>query len=214
MLSSAGGSFPGRAEGERVSEPLAAAVLDQLFLKARTHRAWQARAVEPQLLSRIYDLMKWGPTTNNTSPARIVFVVSRGAKDRLKPHLNAGNVEQTMSAPATAIIGYDLEFHRFMPQLSPKAGARESWQKRSPADLQEAAFRNGSLEAGYFIMAARALGLDCGPMSGFDNAGVDREFFSGTTIKSNLLCNLGYADPVSLRDRAGRLEFDEACRIL
>jgi 3-hydroxypropanoate dehydrogenase len=214
MQSSNVGSNRTKAGVKRVSEPLGGQALDQLFRNARTHRAWYPRAVGPEVLSGIYDLMKWGPTTNNTSPARIVFVVSRDAKERLKPHLNPGNVEQTMSAPATAIIAYDLEFYRFMPKLSPKPGASESWQRRSPAELQEAAFRNGSLQGGYFITAARALGLDCGPMSGFNNAGVDREFFSGTSIKSNLLCNLGYADPVSLRHRAGRLDFDEACRIL
>jgi 3-hydroxypropanoate dehydrogenase len=197
-----------------VSEPLGENALEQLFRNARTHRAWYPGPIEPELLSRIYDLIRWGPTTNNTCPARIVFVVSGEAKERLKPHLNPGNVEQTMSAPATAIIAYDLEFYRFMPKLSPKPGARESWQKRNPAELQQAAFRNGSLQGGYFMMAARALGLDCGPMSGFNNAGVDSEFFSGTAIKSNLLCNLGYGDPASLRPRAGRLDFDEACRIL
>jgi 3-hydroxypropanoate dehydrogenase len=214
MQSSAGGSYPGKAEVKRVSEALAGPVLDQLFRNARTHRAWQARVIEPELLSDLYNLMKWAPTTNNTSPARIIFVVSRDAKERLKPHLNPGNVEQTISAPATAVIAYDLEFYRFMPKLSPKPGARESWHSRSPAELQEAAFRNGSLQAGYFIIAARTLGLDCGPMSGFNNAGVDGEFFSGTSIKSNLLCNLGYGLPESLRPRAGRLEFDEACSVL
>lgn len=202
------------AEVKQLGERLGPQGLDQLFRNARTHRAWQPRAIGPEVLANLYDLMKWGPTTNNTSPARIVFVISREAKERLKPHLNPGNVEQTMSAPATAIIAYDLEFYRFMPALSPKPGARESWQKRSPAELQETAFRNGSLQGGYFIIAARALGVDCGPMSGFNNAGVDREFFSGTSIKSNLLCNLGYGDPAGLRPRAGRLKFDEACRIL
>lgn len=202
------------AEVKQVGETLGPQALDQLFRTARTYRAWHPRAIAPEVLSNLFDLMKWGPTTNNTSPARIVFVISRDAKERLKPHLNPGNVQQTMSAPATAILAYDLEFYRFMPTLSPKPGARESWEKRSPAELQDAAFRNGSLQGGYFIIAARALGVDCGPMSGFNNAGVDREFFSGTSIKSNLLCNLGYGDPVGLRPRAGRLEFDEACRIL
>lgn len=188
--------------------------LDILFRHARTHRSWRAERITQDLLAAVYDLAKWGPTTNNTSPARFFFVVSSDAKQRLKPHLNRGNVEQTMSAPATAIIGYDLAFYEYMPKLSPNPEARESWQKRSPPELQEAAFRNGSLQAGYFILAARALGLDCGPMSGFDNAGVDREFFFGTAIKSNLLCNLGYGDGASLRPRAGRLDFGEACRIL
>jgi 3-hydroxypropanoate dehydrogenase len=188
--------------------------LDILFRRARTLRAWRPEPVRRELLITIYDLVRWGPTTNNTCPARFVFLVSSDGKERLKPHLNPGNVEQTMSAPATVIIGYDLEFFQFMPKLSPNPGARESWQKRSPAELQEAAFRNGSLQAGYFIMAARGLGLDCGPMSGFDNAGVDREFFAGTATKSNLLCNLGYGDERGLRPRAGRLDFDEACRII
>jgi 3-hydroxypropanoate dehydrogenase len=197
-----------------MSEALREDALDQLFRHARTYRAWFPRSIEPELLSSVYDLMRWGPTTNNTSPARIVFIASREAKERLKPHLNAGNVEQTMSAPATAIIAYDAEFYRLMSKLSSNPGAGDSWQKRNPAELQEASFRNGSLQAGFFIMAARALGLDCGPMSGFNNSGVDREFFAGTPIKSNLLCNLGYGDPASLRPRAGRLEFGEACRIL
>ncbi len=188
--------------------------LDLLFRNARTHRSWSARRVHENLLAAIYDLAKWGPTINNASPARFFFVVSGEAKQRLKPHLNPGNVEQTMAAPATAIIGYDLAFYDYMPKLSPKPGARESWQKRTPAELQEAAFRSGSLQAGYFVVAARALGLDCGPMSGFNNAGVDNEFFSGTAVKSNLLCNLGYGDGASLRPRAGRLDFSEACRIL
>ena len=190
------------------------AALGVLFRKARTLRAWRPEPVGRELLMNIYDLMKWGPTTNNTCPARFFFVVSQQAKERLKPHLNPGNVEQTMSAPATAIIGYDLEFYQFMPKLSPSPGARESWQKRSPAELQEAAFRNSSLQAGYFMIAARALGLDCGPMSGFENAGIDREFFAGTAIKSNLLCNLGYGDQSGLLPRAGRLDFEDACRIL
>jgi 3-hydroxypropanoate dehydrogenase len=197
-----------------VSNPVEDNVLEVLFRSARTHRSWRSEPVSGELLVALYDLAKWGPTTNNTCPARFFFVVSATAKERLKPHLNAGNVEQSMAAPATAIIAYDLAFYEFMPKLSPSPGARESWQKRSPAKLQEAAFRNGSLQAGYFIMAARALGLDCGPMSGFDNAGVDQEFFAGTAVKSNLLCNLGYGDGSSLRPRAGRLEFDEACRIL
>lgn len=188
--------------------------LDVLFRRARTHRSWRAERVTENLLAAVYDLAKWGPTTNNISPARFFFIVSEQARQRLKPHLNPGNVEQTMAAPVTAIIAYDLAFYEYMPKLSPKPGARESWQKRSPAELQEAVFRSGTLQAGYFIIAARALGLDCGPMSGFNNAGVDREFFSGTAVKSNLLCNLGYGDGVSLRPRAGRLEFSEACRVL
>ncbi len=197
-----------------MTKPVGDEILDVLFRDARTHRSWRPEPVERELLAAIYDLAKWAPTTNNTSPARFWLVVSADAKNRLKPHVNPGNVEQTMTAPVTAIIGYDLSFYEFMPNLSPNPGARDSWQKRSPAELEEAAFRNGTLQAGYFIIAARALGLDCGPMSGFDNAGVDREFFAGTNIKSNLLCNLGHGDGRSLRPRAGRLDFDAACRIL
>ncbi len=197
-----------------MSEPLPGDALNQLFRGARTHRAWTARKIGPEILRQLYELMRWGPTTNNICPARFLFVVSKQGKERLKRHLRPGNVEQTMAAPATAIVGYDLEFFRFMPKLSPKPGALESWQEQSPAELQDAAFRNGSMQAGYFIVAARALGLDCGPMSGFDNAGIDREFFSGTSVKSNLLCNLGYGDPAKLRIRAGRLDFDDACDVI
>jgi 3-hydroxypropanoate dehydrogenase len=188
--------------------------LDVLFRKARTYRKWRSEPVTKPMLMAIYDLMRWGPTTNNTSPVRIVFVVSPEAKERLKPHLNKGNVEQTMLAPATAILAYDLAFFEKMGKLSPNPDARDSWSKKSPAELQQAAFRNSSLQGGYFIVAARALGLDCGPMSGFSNEGVDREFFAGTTIKSNFLCNLGRGDEEGMRPRAGRLDFDEACRIL
>lgn len=188
--------------------------LDVLFRKARTHRSWRPGQVTPQMLMAIYDLARWGPTTNNTSPMRVVFVVSPEAKERLKPHLTKGNTEQTMKAPATAIIAYDLHFYEKMDKLSPNPNARESWMQKSPAEIEHAAFRNSSLQGGYFMMAARAIGLDCGPMSGFDNEGVDKAFFSGTAIKSNFLCNLGFGDPAQLRPRGGRLEFDEACRIL
>ena len=188
--------------------------LDTLFRKAHTHRKWRTEAVTPQMLMAIYDLMRWAPTTNNTSPARIWFIVSGQAKERLKPHLNKTNVEQTMLAPATAILGYDLKFYEMMGKLSANPEARESWAKRAPAEIERAAFRNASLQGGYFILAARALGLDCGPMSGFDNQAVDKVFFSGTSIKSNFLCNLGFGDETGLRPRAGRLTFDEACKIL
>jgi 3-hydroxypropanoate dehydrogenase len=188
--------------------------LDIIFRKARTHRKWRPEPVTPQMLMVVYDLMRWAPTTNNTSPARFVFVVSQVAKERLKPHLNRGNVEQTMLAPATAIMAYDLKFYEKMDKLSPNPEAKQSWMQKNPAELQEAAFRNASLQGGYFILAARAVGLDCGPMSGFSNAGVDQEFFARTSIKSNFLCNIGFGDDMGLRPRAGRLDFDEACKIL
>ena len=188
--------------------------LDILFRKAHTHRKWRPEPVTPQMLMAVYDLMRWGPTTSNTCPARIVFVVSQGAKERLKPHLTKENLEKTMLAPATAIVAYDLNFYEKLDKLSPNPNAKESWLQKTPEQVQEAAFRNSSLQGGYFILAARAVGLDCGPMSGFSNAGVDKEFFAGTAIKSNFLCNLGFGDETGVRPRAGRLDFDEACQIL
>ncbi len=184
--------------------------LRQLFLDARTLRAWQPREVPDSLLREVVDLMKLAPTASNNLPARIVFVRSPAAKARLKPHLNAGNVDQTMAAPATAIVGHDLKFYERRP-----AGERPLRSLADkPEQAQVVALRNGSLQGAYLIMAARALGLDCGPMSGFDNAGVDREFFVGTDIKSNFLCNLGYGDRTGLPPRAGRFAFDEIASIL
>jgi 3-hydroxypropanoate dehydrogenase len=188
--------------------------LDVLFRKARTYRHWREKPVTPQMLMAVYDLFRWGPTTNNTCPARVVFVTSHAAKERLKPHLSAGNVDQTMKAPATAIIAYDLHFYEMMGKLSSNPNMRESWMQRSPKDIEEAAFRSGTLQGAYLMLAARALGLDCGPMSGFKNAGVDAEFFAGTSWKSNFLCNIGYGSEEGMRPRYGRLDFDEACKII
>jgi 3-hydroxypropanoate dehydrogenase len=181
--------------------------LDVIFRNARTHRHWQDKPVSPALLMAIYDLARWGPTSGNCCPARIIFVVSKEAKERLKPFLDSGNVTKTMTAPATAIIGYDVDFAKQAPTLNPNITP-------DPIHDPVTAFRNGSLQGAYFIIAARALGLDCGPMSGFDNAGVDREFFAGTAVKSNFLCNIGHGDPSKLRPRAARLSFDEACKIV
>jgi 3-hydroxypropanoate dehydrogenase len=193
--------------------PISDDALDTIFRKARTHNRWQDKPVTPALLMAIYDLMRWGPTTANTSPARFVFVVSQSAKERLKPHLSPGNKEKTLAAPATAIIAYDLDFAERLPFLFPHEPNAKSWFNDRPfADT--AAFRNSSIQGGYFIIAARALGLDCGPMSGFDNAGVDREFFPDGRVKSNFLCNIGYGDPSGLFPRNPRLAFDEACQIL
>jgi 3-hydroxypropanoate dehydrogenase len=187
------------------------AALDTLFREAHTMRKWQDRKVSPALLMAIYDLMRWGPTTTNITPARIVFVMSPEAKERLKPHLDAGNVRQTMEAPVTAILGYDLDFARYLPRLyNPEA---QDWFADAEANKTHA-LRNGSLQGGYFILAARALGLDCGPMGGFNHAGIDAEFFAGTEIKSNFLCNLGYGMPDGFRPRNARLSFDEACKII
>ena len=184
-----------------------------LFTEARTYSAWQDRDVSDVLLQSIYDLMKWGPTSANCSPMRIVFLKSKDAKEKLKPHLMKGNIDKTMAAPVTAIIGHSLSFHEELPRLFPHTDAK-SWFEGKPDFIERTAFRNGTLQAAYFMIAARGLGLDCGPMSGFDNAGVDEAFFAGTTIKSNFLCNLGYGDDSDLYERAPRLEFDESCRIL
>jgi 3-hydroxypropanoate dehydrogenase len=191
---------------------LDAPALDQLFRAARTHNGWLPQPVTDDELHAIYELMKWAPTSANCSPARIVFVRSREAKERLRPALSPGNLEKTMAAPVTAIIGHDLEFYEKLPQLFPHADAR-SWFAGKPAAIETTAFRNGSLQGAYFMLAARALGLDCGPMSGFDNAKVDAEFFAGTAISSNFLCNLGHGDPAKLFARSPRLAFDDACRI-
>ena len=187
--------------------------LDLVFRTARTYRAWDGRPVDDATLRELHELMKWGPTTGNSCPARFVFVKSAAAKARLRPALDAGNVVQTMAAPVTAIVAYDLAFYEMMPKLAPHTDAR-SWFADEPLDsLRTTALRNGSLQGAYLVIAARALGLDCGPMSGFDNAKVDAEFFAGTTVRSNFLCNLGYGDPSKLHPRAPRLTFDEACRI-
>lgn len=188
------------------------AALDLIFRKARTHNAWTDRSIEPSLLREVWDLARMGPTSANCSPARIVFVVSKEAKTRLKPCLSADNAEKTMAAPATAVIGHDLKFYDLLPRLFPQTDARV-WFAGNESLIQTTAFRNGSLQGAYLIIAARALGLDCGPMSGFDNAKVDEAFFKGTSVKSNFLCNLGYGDPKGVFPRNPRLAFDEACRI-
>jgi 3-hydroxypropanoate dehydrogenase len=189
------------------------AALNQLFLLARTHKKWQDKDVPDALLRELADTLKMGPTSANCSPARIIFVKTRAAKERLRPYLSEGNVAKTMAAPATAIIGYDTEFYEKLPRLFPRAEARE-WFAGKPALIEATAFRNSSLQGAYLILAARALGLDTGPMSGFDNAGVDREFFPGGTVKSNFICSLGYGDPSGLFPRSPRFEFDEFCAII
>jgi 3-hydroxypropanoate dehydrogenase len=188
--------------------------LDLLFRKARTHNAWLDKPVDDTLLARIYDLAKMGPTSANMSPMRIVFVKSQAAKERLKPALMGGNVDKTMSAPVTAIIAMDLHAYEHLPRLFPHADLKAHFKTMPETVLESMALRNSSLQGAYFILAARSLGLDCGPMSGFDNAKVDAEFFAGTTIKSNFLCNLGYGDSNKLYPRTPRLDFAEACQIL
>jgi 3-hydroxypropanoate dehydrogenase len=186
--------------------------LDQVFRQARTHRAWLAKPVPDELLREIYDLFKMAPTSANASPARVVFVKSEEAKARLLPALAPANVEKTRSAPVTAIIAYDVEFYEKMPTLYPVADAR-SWFTGNAALIEETAFRNSSLQGAYLILAARALGLDCGPMSGFDGAKVNAEFFPDGKWKANFICNLGYGDASKLFPRLPRLSFEEACRI-
>ncbi len=188
--------------------------LDTLFLKARTHNDWLAKPVDDALLRQVWDLARMGPTSANCSPMRIVFIKSPAAKARLQPALIEGNRAKTLAAPVTAIFGNDGQFYDLLPKLFPHTEAR-SWFA-GPGKEEVAAttaFRNGTLQAAYFMLAARALGLDCGPMSGFDNAMVDREFFPDDRIKSNFICNLGYGDPDTLFPRSPRLEFEETCRI-
>lgn len=187
--------------------------LNQLFREARTHSAWRDEAVDDALLRQVWDLARMGPTSANCLPARIVFVKGPEAKARLKPALAPGNVDKTMAAPVTAIIGHDLDFYEHLPRLFPHADAK-SWFKGNDALIQSTAFRNGSLQAAYVMLAARALGLDVGPMSGFDQAKVDAEFFAGTRVKSNMLINMGHGDPSALHPRGPRFAFDEVCRIL
>ena len=187
-----------------------------LFTEARTYNTadcWKDEEVSDTLLQSVYELMKWAPTSANCSPMRVLFVKSETAKKRLKLHLMDGNVDQTMNAPVTAIIGHSLNFHEKLPELFPHTDAK-SWFEGKDKFKQETAFRNGTLQGAYFMLAARGLGLDCGPMSGFDKDGVDQEFFKGTDIKSNFLCNLGYGDKSKIHERGPRLDFDQVCRIL
>lgn len=195
------------------SAPIAKEALDQIFVQARTHNVWLNRPVSDELLHQIYDLMKWGPTSANSSPLRIVFVKSEEAKKRLLSGVSEGNYEKVKTAPVTAILAQDMKFYDKLPKLFPHADAR-SWFAGNEDLIKATAFRNSSLQAAYFIVAARSLGLDCGPMSGFDAAKVDLEFFSGTTWKSNLICNLGFGDHSKLFPRAPRLDFEEACKVV
>ncbi len=187
--------------------------LDTLFRSARTYNGFTAEPVTDDHLRAIYDLLKWGPTAANGCPARFVFVRTPEAKERLRPALSAGNIAKTMAAPATAIIGYDLEFYEKLPLLFPHTDARSWFAGKPDEHIRTNAFRGGTLQGAYFMLAARALGLSCGPMGGFDNAKVDAEFFAGGRVKSNFLCNLGFGDPASLHPRNPRLAFAEACRI-
>jgi len=186
--------------------------LDTIFRRARTHNAWQPKPVDDALLKRVVELALLGPTSANCSPARFVFVKTTDAKERLRPALAAGNVDKTMAAPVTAIVAMDMAFYDHLPKLYPHADAR-SWFAGNERAIADTAFRNSTLQGAYLIIAARALGLDAGPMSGFDNDTVDAAFFAGSTVKSNFLVNLGYGDASRLHPRSPRLTFDEAARI-
>ncbi len=193
--------------------PLTQAALDQLFLEAHTLNAWQDKPVADELLHQLYDTLRMAPTSMNCSPARIVFVKSKAAKEKLNQALMEGNRAKTMAAPVTAIIGYDMRFFEQLPKLFPPMPTARGMFESNAALSDITAFRNGTLQGAYLILAARALGLDCGPMSGFDNAAVDSLFFADTSVKSNFICNLGYGDTKGIYPRSPRLSFDEACQI-
>ncbi|MBN9516725.1 MAG: malonic semialdehyde reductase [Alphaproteobacteria bacterium] len=186
--------------------------LDNIFRSARTHNGWLPKPVTDDQLRAIYDVMKWGPTSANCQPARIVFVRTKEGKEKLRPALSAGNTEKTMTAPVTAIVAYDPEFYEHLPRMFPHDQTAITWFKGKPS-AEPTAFRNGSLQGAYLIIAARALGLDCGAMSGFDNAKVDQAFFPDGKVKSNFLCNIGYGDPAKLFTRSPRFNFEETCQL-
>jgi 3-hydroxypropanoate dehydrogenase len=196
-----------------IKTPISQEALDQLLLEARTHSAWLPEPVPTELLRKTYELARLGPTSANGSPARFVFLTTAGTKALLKPVLSPGNVDKTMAAPVTVIIAWDTEFHENLPRLFPQADVRSYFVGNKPL-IEENAFRNSSLQAAYFILAARALGLDCGPMSGFDADKLNAEFFPDGKWKVNLLCNLGYGDASKLQPRNPRLNFEEASVIL
>jgi 3-hydroxypropanoate dehydrogenase len=186
--------------------------LDRLFRDARTQNKWLDRPVPDSKLQEMYDILKWGPTSANSSPARFVFLRTREGKEKLRPALSQGNTDKTMSAPVVCIVAYDPHFYELLPRLFPHTDAR-SWFTGNPDLVFTTAFRNGTLQGAYLMIAARAVGLDVGAMSGFDNAKVDEAFFADTGWKSNFLVNLGYGDPAGLFQRLPRLPFDEACRL-
>jgi 3-hydroxypropanoate dehydrogenase len=202
--------------------------IEKLFRNARTHSAWIDKVVTDETLRELYDALKWGPTSANASPARFVFLRTAKGKERLRPSLSPGNIEKTMSAPVTVIVAYDLLFYEKLPTLFPHSPGMRDLFAANPALIEVTARRNSSLEGAYLMLAARALGLDCGPMSGFDNAKLDEEFFGAGKecegceqeffptghVKSNFLCNLGYGDPSKLFPRSPRLEFNEACTLM
>ena len=206
---------PNSAEPQSAKrEPLDAAALERIFLASRTHNAWQNKPVKTILLTQLYDLMKMAPTSANCSPARLVFVASAESKAKLLPHLMEDNRKKTETAPVCVILAYDTQFYELLPQLFPHNPDAVNWFAGSIEFAEQTAFRNSSLQGGYLMLAARALGLDVGAMSGFDPAGVDAAFFPNGRFKTNFLCNLGYGDPAGLFPRSPRLAFDDACEIV
>ena len=195
-----------------MNTPLSREAQQQLFSEARSFNAWQSEAVSDELLHQLYELMKWGPTAANSCPARVVFVKSDAAKQRLKPCLAEGNVDKSMSAPVVAIIGMDMVFYEKLPKLFPHTDAR-SWFEGKPDKILDNAMRNSSLQGAYLMLAARSLGLDCGPMSGFDYPALEAGFFPDGQVKANFICALGYGSEEKLHARGPRLDFEEACRI-
>tara|TARA_B100001113_G_scaffold350153_1_gene346785 strand:- start:643 stop:1218 length:576 start_codon:yes stop_codon:yes gene_type:complete len=187
---------------------------EDIFTNGRSHNDWLPKEVPDDLLHELYDIMKWGPTSANCSPARIIFVKTYEAKQRLVKHVIESNAEKTLLAPITAIIAYDKKFYNHIPKLFPHNPEAKDWFSWSEDFAEMTAFRNSSLQGAYFIISARLLGLDCGPMSGFDNEGLDKEFFNNTEFKSNFICNLGYGDHSKLFERSPRFDFDEICQIL
>jgi 3-hydroxypropanoate dehydrogenase len=190
---------------------LEAAAHDLLFREARTHNKWQDKPVTDEQIHELYNLMRFGPTSANSSPARFVFIRTPEGKEKLKPALSSGNTDKTMSAPLTVIVAYDPKFFEKLPQLFPHNLDARSWFTSNDSLAATTAFRNGTLQGAYLIVAARALGLDTGAMSGFDNDVVDKAFFASNGWRSNFLCNIGYGDPSGVFGRSPRLEFDEAC---
>lgn len=194
-------------------KPLDSTALDTLYREARTYNTWQDKDVTDAQLQEIYNLLKFGPTSANCSPARLIFVKTAEAKEKLKPCLDAGNVEKTMNAPVTAIIANDMNFYEHMPKLFPHTDAK-SWFVGKPDYIAETAARNGTLQGAYLILAARSVGLDCGPMSGFNKKKLKDTFFPDEDFQPNFLCNIGYGDPSGLHPRSPRFDFDEVCQIL
>ncbi len=192
---------------------LPSSALDQLFHHARSYNGWHDEQVPAEILQAVWELARMGPTSANCSPIRVVFVASNEAKEKLRPCLLETNVEKVMTAPVTAILGNDLAFPDHLPDLFPHADAR-SWFEGNDELTATTAFRNGTLQGAYLMIAARAMGLDCGPISGFDNDAVDRAFFAGTQVKSNFICGLGHGDPASVFDRSPRFSFDDVCKVI